>query len=77
MVAVYKHTLTVSNVDLGSFTSGKIVNAISTDVDVSKTTLKILLTLHYFGNGCVLMVYCDLNNNTFKLIFKRAHWLRS
>ena len=35
ITAVYRHTLSVSSVDLATFSTGKIVNAVSTDVDVS------------------------------------------
>ena len=35
ITAVYRHTLSVSSVDLSTFSTGKIVNAVSTDVDVS------------------------------------------
>jgi hypothetical protein len=35
ITAVYRHTLSVSSVDLATFSTGQIVNAVSTDVDVS------------------------------------------
>lgn len=35
ITTVYRHTLSVSSIDLSTFSTGKIVNAVSTDVDVS------------------------------------------
>jgi hypothetical protein len=35
ITSVYRHTLSVSTVDLATYSTGKIVNAVSTDVDVS------------------------------------------
>ena len=43
IMSVYRHTLSVPTVDLATYSTGKIVNSISTDVDVSLATASSLI----------------------------------
>ena len=44
----------------------KVMGLIEIQAETVKTTLRQRVVV-YFGNDCVLRIYCGRNNNTFKL----------